>query len=97
MHTSRQLEVRVVKAVQLGGAQGKCLEPYVVLEVTNGAWPPHAQVDEPSQRKQTRTGSGAQFAWEDSFTMWVPTLLSHPSQAWQTAIQCILNHQIMEY
>lgn len=32
--TSRQLDVRVVKAVQLGGAGGKCLEPYVVLEVT---------------------------------------------------------------
>ena len=27
------------------------------------------QVDEPSQRKQTRTGSGAQFAWEEAFSM----------------------------
>ena len=30
-----------------------------------------SQVDEPSQRKQTRTGSGAQFAWEEAFSMWV--------------------------
>lgn len=48
--------MKIVKAVQLGGAGGKCLEPYVVLEV-----------DEPSQRKQTRTGSGAQFGWDETF------------------------------
>jgi len=58
VHTSRQLDVKIVKAVQLGGTSGRCLEPYVVLEV-----------DEPSQRKQTRTGSGAQFAWEEAFSI----------------------------
>ena len=39
-------------------------------------WAIIAQVDEPSQRKQTRTGSGAQFAWEEAFSMWVSSLSS---------------------
>ena len=38
-------------------------------------WAIIAQVDEPSQRKQTRTGSGAQFAWEEAFSMWVSSSL----------------------
>lgn len=54
----RQLEVSVVRAAQLGGAQGLCLEPYVVLEV-----------DDPSQKHQTRTGAGAQYSWNDTFPM----------------------------
>ena len=39
-------------------ARALCLEPYVVLEV-----------DEPSQKHQTRVGAGAQFGWNDTFTM----------------------------
>ena len=54
----RQLDVTVVKAGQLGGSTGLCLEPYVVLEV-----------DEPSQKHQSRTGSGAQYSWNDTFSM----------------------------
>ena len=54
----RQLEVTVAKAIQLGGSTGLCLEPYVVLEV-----------DEPSQKHQSRTGSGAQYSWNDTFNM----------------------------
>ena len=56
----RLLDVTVVKAVQLGGLKGLCLEPYVVLEI-----------DDPSQKHQTRTGSGAQYSWNDTFSMWV--------------------------
>lgn len=48
----------VVRAAQLGGARGLCLEPYVVLEV-----------DDPSQKQQTRTGAGAQYSWNDTFPM----------------------------
>ena len=55
---ARMLDVTVVKAVQLGGATGLCLEPYVVMEV-----------DEPSQKHQSRTGSGAQYSWNDTFEM----------------------------
>merc|ERR1711962_1585793 len=58
LFASRQLDVKIVKAVQLGGTLGRCLEPYVVLEV-----------DEPSQRKQTRTGSGTQFCWDETFSI----------------------------
>ena len=54
----RLLDVTVVKAGQLGGSTGLCLEPYVVLEV-----------DEPSQKHQSRTGSGAQYCWNDTFSM----------------------------
>ena len=51
------LEVKVVKAAQLGGSQG-CVEPYVVLEL-----------DEPSQRHQTRAILGNQPRWEDKFSL----------------------------
>ena len=80
----------MVKAVQLGGAQGKCLEPYVVLEVTNGAWPPHGPGGraEPEEADEDRLGGAVRLGG----------LLHHvgphpavqPSQAWQTAIQCTL-------
>ena len=56
--SNRHLDVTVVKAMQLGGVKGLCLEPYVVLEV-----------DDPSQKHQTRTGSGAQYSWNDTFSM----------------------------
>ena len=55
---NKMLDVSVVKAIQLGGSTGLCLEPYVVMEV-----------DDPSQKHQTRTGSGAQYSWNDTFEM----------------------------
>ncbi|XP_023335337.1 uncharacterized protein LOC111706659 [Eurytemora carolleeae] len=55
---ARVLDVKVVKAVQLGGQAGNCLEPYVVVEV-----------DDPSQRQQTRPGSGPQTQWNETFSM----------------------------
>eukprot|EP00090_Calanus_glacialis_P010043 TRINITY_DN18425_c0_g1_i1.p1 TRINITY_DN18425_c0_g1~~TRINITY_DN18425_c0_g1_i1.p1 ORF type:complete len:540 (+),score=148.32 TRINITY_DN18425_c0_g1_i1:22-1620(+) len=54
----RQLDVKIVKAVQLGGSAGTCLEPYVVLEI-----------DDPSQKMQSRTGSGSEYTWNDTFTI----------------------------
>jgi len=54
----RLLDVKVVKAVQLGGQAGNCLEPYVVIEV-----------DDPSQRKQTGPGTGPHTQWNETFTI----------------------------
>jgi len=56
--SARQMEVKIVKATQLGGLTGNCVEPYVVLEV-----------DEPSQRHQTCTRSGAVSGWDETFTI----------------------------
>jgi len=56
--SSRQLDVTIVKASQLGGSTGSCLEPYVVLEV-----------DDPSQKNQSRTGSGSEYTWNDTFNI----------------------------
>jgi len=58
LQDSRQLEVKIVKAVQLGGSSGTCLEPYVVLEI-----------DDPTQKMQSRTGSGSEYTWNDTFTI----------------------------
>merc|ERR1719239_439179 len=54
----RLLDVKVVKAVQLGGQTGNCLGPYVVIEV-----------DDPSQRKQTGPGTGPHTQWNETFTI----------------------------
>jgi len=54
----RKLDVKIVKASQLGGQAGVCSEPYVVMEV-----------DDPSQKMQSRTGSGTEFTWNDTFTI----------------------------
>ena len=45
------------------------LKEYVHRMLTSQKTRSLSQVDEPSQRKQTRTGSGAQFAWEEAFSM----------------------------
>merc|ERR1719318_274779 len=58
MHDGRLLDVKIVKAVQLGGSTGTCLEPYVVLEI-----------DDPGQKMQSRTGSGSEYTWNDTFTI----------------------------
>ena len=105
VHTSRQLDVKIVKAVQLGrnadhhsddkqkrlkwvfrwniwavswavcSFRGKLERARPQSADLIQIWAIIAQVDEPSQRKQTRTGSGAQFAWEEAFSMWVSSSL----------------------
>ena len=64
-----------MKATQLGGGTGICLEPYCVLEVfcsmscVQCILDSLPQVDDPSQKHQSRAGSGPEFTWNDSFNV----------------------------
>ena len=50
------------------------------------------EVDEPSQKQQSRTGSGAQYEWNDTFTMWVLTLPTY----WDLAVILLMAKATLE-
>lgn len=57
----RRLLVKIVKASELGGAEG-CKEPYCVVEL-----------DEPPQKNQTsiKKENGNNPLWDEAFLLWV--------------------------